>query len=69
MSSDRYETEFFEVTEVKVETDRALLCVFDDGSEEWIPKSQIQEDSQVHEKGDVGEIAIPRWLASEKGLL
>lgn len=69
MSGGRYETAFFEVTEVKVETDKALLCVFESGVEEWVPKSQIREDSQVNEKGDVGEIAIPVWLAEEKGLL
>jgi hypothetical protein len=68
--SDRYETSFFEVTEVKVETDLALLCVFEDGREEWIAKSLIREgESEVLKKGDVGEIAIPVWLAEEKGLL
>lgn len=69
MSNERYETAYFEVAEVKVETSRALLCVFDGGKEEWIPKSQIREDSEVIEKGDAGEIAIPVWLAEEKGLL
>lgn len=67
--SDRYETVYFTVESVKVETDRALLCVFEDGREEWIPKSQIQPDSEVNEKGDEGEIAIPTWLAEEKRLL
>jgi hypothetical protein len=69
MSSERYETAYFEVTEVKVETDRALLVVFENGAEEWIPKSQIRDDSQVNEKGDAGELAIPVWLAEEKNLL
>jgi hypothetical protein len=69
MGSERYETAYFEVTEVKAETDRALLCVFENSAEEWIPKSQIREDSQVNEKGDAGELAIPVWLAEEKGLL
>ena len=69
MSGGRYETEYFEVEQVKAETDKALLCVFEDGREEWIPKSQILPDSQVQAKGDDGEIAIPRWLAEEKGLL
>jgi hypothetical protein len=68
MSGDRYETDF-EVTEVKVETDRALLVVLEKGREVWIPKSQIHEDSQVNGKGDVGEIAIPVWLAEEKDLM
>lgn len=67
--SDRYETAYFTVESVKVETDRALLCVFEDGREYWIPKSQIQPDSEVMGKGDAGEIAIPTWLAEEKSLL
>ena len=49
------------------ETDKALLCDVD-GEEVWIPKSQIQDDSEVTEKGDMGILAIPAWLADEKGL-
>jgi hypothetical protein len=66
---DRDHPEYLSVEYVKVETDKALLCVFETGDEEWIPKSQIGEGSEVKRKGDVGEIEIPRWLAEEKDLL
>lgn len=51
-------------------TDLALL-VDADGEEVWIPKSQIDEDSDIgdgSEKGDEGELTIPQWLAEAKGL-
>lgn len=54
------------VTEVKVSTDKALLCVVD-GEEVWIPRSQIVE-GDLEDKGDSGEIEIPEWLATEKGI-
>jgi hypothetical protein len=63
------EPAYLTVEHVKVETEKALLCVFEDGREEWIPKKLIGDDSEVREKGDAGEIAIPLWLAEEKKLL
>jgi len=39
-----------------------------DFDEVWIPKSQIHEDSEVNEMGDVGNLVITRWLAEQKGL-
>lgn len=51
------------------ETDKALLVeVEETGEEYWIPKSQIQDDSEVYEKGHEGKLVLPRWLAKEKGL-
>lgn len=65
--ADRYEpVEIHDVT-VKYETDGALLVVAD-GEEVWIPKSQIDDDSEVYAKGTSGTLIIPRWLAREKGL-
>lgn len=49
------------------ETRLALLCEFGD-RKEWIPKSQIDEDSEVYSKDDEGVLIIPEWLAIEKGL-
>lgn len=50
------------------DTDKALLCVID-GKKYWIPKSQIDEDSEVYKKGTDGTLIIPEWLATEKGLV
>ena len=33
----------------------------------WIPKSQIDDDSEVYEKGHEGKLVITRWLAKQKG--
>jgi hypothetical protein len=67
--NERYETEYFTVEEVKVETQDSLLCLLDTGDEVWIPKSQLKDDSEVSSKGDTGEIAIPRWLAEDRDLI
>ena len=57
------------VFEVLHETDSALLCVVEDLEEVWIPKSQIDDDSDVTGSGDVGNLVIPEWLAIEKELV
>ena len=59
--------EFEDVT-VKAETDKALLCVIE-GEETWIPKGQIHDDSEVHEKGTNGTLIISRWIAIQKDLV
>lgn len=51
----------------KRETAKALLVVID-GSEHWIPKSQIHADSEVYEDGHRGKLVITAWLAEQKGL-
>jgi hypothetical protein len=48
-------------------TDMALLCEID-GSEYWIPQSQIDDDSEVWEEGDEGMLVISKWIADQKGL-
>ncbi len=58
---------FKNVTVVR-ETQLAILCKID-GKEEWIAKSQIDEDSEVYEEGTEGELIISEWLAKEKGLI
>jgi len=52
------------------ETERALLCTIEDGeTPEWIPKSQLGEQSTIVGEGDVGVLSLPEWLAIERGLL
>ena len=51
------------------ETERALLVRFE-GTETWVPKSQLhEEENEVNEAGDMGMLVIPEWLAAEKGWL
>lgn len=58
----------FEDVEARTESDKALLCVVD-GVEVWIPKSQIDDDSEVYEKGHTGKLVVTEWIATEKGLV
>lgn len=46
--------------------DKALLCEID-GDEEWIPYSQIDEESDVQGAADEGSLIITWWLAEKKG--
>jgi len=50
-------------------TEKALLIRFETGEEEWIPQSQIDDDSEVYAEGDEGTLIIPEWIATERGLV
>ena len=49
-------------------TDSALLVAID-GREVWIPQSQIDDESEVYEVGQEGELVISEWLATQKGIV
>lgn len=46
---------------------KALLINFGDNEKEWVPKSQIHDDSEVYREGDDGRLVITRWIAEQKG--
>lgn len=50
----------------KHETEKAILVVNLKDKDVWLPKSQIEIDSD--EKGIV-ELQMPEWLALDKGLI
>lgn len=59
---------FPNVTVVK-ESDKALLLLID-GEEHWMPKSQIDEDSEVwNEKTSGGTLVISEWICLQKKLI
>lgn len=49
------------------ETTGALLVDID-GGQHWIPKSQIDDDSEVYKEDDTGELIISEWIAAQKGI-
>lgn len=63
----RQTAEFENVKAIK-ETDLGLLCEID-GDEHWIPKSQIDDESEVYEEGHEGTLVVTEWIAKEKGLV
>jgi hypothetical protein len=57
----------FEDVTCKAETEKALLCIID-GEEHWIPKGQVDDDSEVYKRGDQGTLIVTEWIAKQKGL-
>ncbi len=55
---------------VLAETAAALRIRTDDGKEAWIPKSQIDEDSEVYSlKSSPGTMLVTEWIATQKELV
>jgi len=50
------------------ETEKALLVEIE-GEEVWLPKSQIDDDSEVYKEDTEGTLVIPLWLAEKHGLV
>lgn len=50
------------------ETDKAIFVDIE-GEEHCIPKSQVDQDSEVYKKGTDGRLVISRWIAEKKGLV
>lgn len=57
-----------ECTAVLAESGKALLCVVED-EEVWVPKSQIDDDSEVYQKGHSGTLIVSDWFANKQGWL
>jgi hypothetical protein len=63
------EVECFDIAEIKVETRAAILVVSNEGWERWIPKSVIDDESEVFDKQhETGTLIIARRFAEEKGM-
>lgn len=51
----------------EAETGKAICCIID-GESVWLPKSQVDDDSEVYKKGTEGVLVISEWIAEQKGL-
>lgn len=58
----------FEDAECVAETTDAI-CVNIDGKEIWFPKTHVDADSEVYEKGGEGTLIVTQWIAEQKGLV
>ena len=48
----------------------ALKCLMPEQPEPiWIPKSQVDDRSEVYKSGDKGMMMISEWIAGKKGLI
>jgi len=59
--------------EVVVAKEKALLIRLDElGEEKWIPRSVLEDDSEITEEaeeGDEGEVIVKTWFAEKEGLV
>jgi hypothetical protein len=51
------------------ETELAIHVLFDDGTHKWIPKSVVDDDSEVYGIGHEGELVVAEWFALKEGLI
>jgi len=51
------------------ETEKAILVEAKDlpDGQAWIPKSVIDDDSEVYEKGHEGTLVVKSWFAEREG--
>ena len=49
------------------QTDKAICVLSDEYGEQWIPKSQIHDDSEIWKEGQEGELVVTEWYAKQKG--
>lgn len=47
--------------------DAILVEAPDFDEPEWIPQSQVDDDSEVYERGTEGTLIVTDWLAEKRG--
>lgn len=48
------------------ETDAAIKVRTEHG-EDWVPKSHVDDDSEVYSLDDEGTLVVTQWIAEQKG--
>jgi len=51
------------------ETDLAICITDDDETDYWIPKSQIDDETEIMPVDGTMTLVIPEWLVEKKGLI
>lgn len=50
------------------ETAKAILVLFRDGTERWIPQSVVHDDSPTWKLTHDGDVLVKRWWAESEAL-
>lgn len=51
------------------ETAKAILVDLGSKGKKWIPKSLIDDDSEVYATGHTGTLVVPEWFAVKENLV
>lgn len=54
---------------IKRVTDKAVLVVWADGGEDWVPRSVILDGHALDDDAGSGLLEVQRWFAKEEGLI
>lgn len=57
---------YIEDVQIHHETEKALCCIIE-GEMLWIPKSVIDEDSEIWKKGQEGQLVVSEWFFAKIG--
>ena len=60
---------YFEDSRCDSETDKAIHVTTGEGDVLWIPKSVVDDDSEVYRKGDKGLLVLPEWFCLKEELI
>lgn len=60
--------ETFEGARCVGETPKAIKVRLDNGDEHWIPKSVIDDDSEVYQSDTDGKLIIKSWFCEQEGI-
>lgn len=63
----KYDQVMIENATLKRSSKLSGLYVLEDGTETWLPFTQLAEGS-VDKDGDTGTLYIPRWLAEDRDI-
>lgn len=47
------------------DTGKAFLCKLEEGAQIWVPKSVVDESSEVSDVGDAGTLVVQSWFAKK----
>lgn len=65
-SNDDCET--FEKAKCIKETAKAIKVRLENGKEHWIPKSVIDDDSEVYQDDTDGKLIVKSWFCEQEGI-
>ena len=68
MSQRNENKAYFEQALCDKET-KLALHILHDGKSFWVPKSVVDDDSEVYQKDDEGTLVLPEWFAIKEGLV
>jgi hypothetical protein len=58
----------FDNCKARYDSGKALLVEIPEigDAPQWVPHSQIHDDSEVYRKGDEGKLVVSEWFATQK---